>query len=222
MIQLAADGPRIVRGADWEALKQAFARQHCVLLKQFVDSQLLERAVALMERTTFRGRTVTTSAGVMAQELEAPKTAAPTMLFQILLHSRRLFAAMGELAPEPVLGFAGRCFKQMPGHFRTWHHDQVHGKVLGLSINLSRERLVGGEFEFRDSKRQEQHRFAAAFGEAVLFRIGPRFEHRVLPVGGTNARCGFAGWFMAQPVLGVKHGAAGDPAPADAPMQAGH
>ena len=33
------------------------------------------------------------------------------------------------------------------------------------------------------------------FGDAVLFRIDPEFDHRALPVTGAAPKCNFAGWF---------------------------
>jgi hypothetical protein len=36
-------------------------------------------------------------------------------------------------------------------------------------------------------------------GDAVVFRIGPEFEHRICPVEGDVFRTAFAGWFYATP-----------------------
>jgi hypothetical protein len=70
-----------------------------------------------------------------------------------------------------------------------------------MSINLSRELYSGGRLQIRDHVSGEivSEVANAGIGDAVIFRLSDRFQHRITDVEGTASKTAFAGWFRAQP-----------------------
>jgi Rps23 Pro-64 3,4-dihydroxylase Tpa1-like proline 4-hydroxylase len=68
-----------------------------------------------------------------------------------------------------------------------------------MSLNLSPEPFEGGALQIRetDSKKILFEIANTGLGNAVVFRVDPRLEHRVSPVAGKVPRTAFAGWFFA-------------------------
>jgi hypothetical protein len=73
--------------------------------------------------------------------------------------------------------------------------------MIGLSLNLTKENYSGGVFELRLKGSNEsihQIKITGA-GDALLFDLSERLEHRVTPVVGEGSRTVFAGWFQSEP-----------------------
>jgi hypothetical protein len=70
-----------------------------------------------------------------------------------------------------------------------------------MSINLSREVYSGGRLQIRDHVSGEivSEVANAGIGDAVIFRLSDRLQHRITDVEGTASKTAFAGWFRAQP-----------------------
>ena len=73
--------------------------------------------------------------------------------------------------------------------------------MITLSVNLSDEVYRGGTTLVReaDTKRVVCELPNTGFGDAILFPIAPRFEHRVLDVEGDTPKTALAGWFNSKP-----------------------
>ena len=203
MIQLTARGLRIVEDAGWVAQQREFAQRHCVVLEGFVDGDILERVPRMLETSRFHPREDTTKKGeVFARELCMRNTERLPRVFFLLLNQPRLFDAIAGLTgcEAAIRRFNGRCFKQLPGseHFDSWHTDDNFGRTFGLTINLS-PKPCGGGFQIRCRKTREVLRTVTGtrFGDACLFRIADRIEHRGLPVEGSAPRYIYGGWFLS-------------------------
>lgn len=99
--------------------------------------------------------------------------------------------------------FDGRVYRTLPagGHCDAWHSDTGAHRLVAMSVNLSRDPYRGGVLRIRErsSRRIVRKVHNVGLGDAVLFRIDPRFEHRITDVQGSAAKTAFAGWFQSQP-----------------------
>jgi hypothetical protein len=87
----------------------------------------------------------------------------------------------------------------VPGQHIDWHDDAVDGRILGLDICLSAESYEGGLFQIRSpDKKVRREVLLAEPGDAFLFRIGDRWQHRLTPVT-SGARTVAVGWFREGP-----------------------
>jgi hypothetical protein len=122
---------------------------------------------------------------------------------QLVFNDPALLDVVARVAGCSTLGcFDGRVYRLEPqaGHYDSWHSDASDDRVVGLSVNLSRETFGGGILEIRraDSSEADYAVPSPGFGDAVLFRISPALRHRVTPVHG-RPRTAYAGWFRASP-----------------------
>jgi hypothetical protein len=103
-------------------------------------------------------------------------------------------------APD-ITCFAGRLYRMLPcpEHWDEWHNDRVHGRLVGMSVNLTPEPYSGGVFMLRRADTCEMLREVAniGLGAANLFRISKDLQHHVTAVTGAVPRTAFAGWFYA-------------------------
>jgi hypothetical protein len=72
--------------------------------------------------------------------------------------------------------------------------------MIAVSINLSSESYAGGGLAIRSSKTKElicevQN---PGYGDAIIFPVHERFEHRVTRVEGTTPKTALAGWFRSK------------------------
>lgn len=206
MIQVALNGVNQGLAAERLNIQQDFSTKHCVLLRQFLSSDVKRHVRGLLRDRNYYTRVDHNTDGTMfAREstLSADHPLANYMF--MLLNQPALFRLMAELTQyEGQFNFfRSRVyeFAPKPEHFDSWHDDDEKDQIVGLSINLNPEPLEGGEFEIRDCETGEItcRVEGTAFGDAHFFRIGNKFDHRVLPVTGENPRISCAGWFCPKP-----------------------
>src|SRR5690349_20658471 len=77
--------------------------------------------------------------------------------------------------------------------------DDVDGRLIAMSLNLSQRDYDGGVFELRErrSSRILTTIHNTGFSDATLFRISDRLAHQVTAVVGEHPKTAFAGWFHA-------------------------
>jgi hypothetical protein len=199
-VKLTRSGP-VVSGSDEDVarLRAHFEEQHHLALPGFLDPALLDTLRAKLAATDF----VRIDRAV-GSELR-PLDAAPYFALELLLNSRRVLELIPRLTgcPRPAC-FTGRIYRRAPGqsHVSHWHTDiNEDGHMVTLSINLSDAVYRGGTTLVResDTKRVVCELPNTGFGDAILFPIGPRFEHRVLDVEGDTPKTALAGWFNSKP-----------------------
>jgi hypothetical protein len=135
----------------------------------------------------------------------------------LLMNNERLFKIIEQITGCAHIGcFRGRTYQIVPGanydalltHDQTaheiltgWHTDLSGTKLVAITINLNTEPYQGGALSIREAKTRrllcELTNFG--FGDAILFRIDERLEHRVSDVEGTVAKTAFSGWFESKP-----------------------
>ncbi len=131
------------------------------------------------------------------------ESGAGTAACQLVFNDPAFLAIVTRIAGSVVRCFNGRVYRldRQSAHYDSWHSDASDGRVVGLSVNLSREPYDGGVLEIRRAMTPEaEHAVASAgFGSAVLFRISPELRHRVTAVRGGRPRTAYAGWFRTSP-----------------------
>jgi hypothetical protein len=200
VVTLKRSGP-VLSGSDAElaGLRAHFEERHHLALPGFLDSSLLD---------TLRGKLAATDFvridRAVGSELR-PLDTAPYFALELLLNSRAMLDLIQRLTgcPRPAC-FTGRIYRRAPGqsHVSRWHTDiNEDGHMVTLSINLSDAVYSGGTTLIReaDTKRVVCELPNTGFGDAILFPIGPAFEHRVLDVEGDTPKTALAGWFNSKP-----------------------
>lgn len=200
VVKLTRSGP-VVSGSDGELarLRAHFEEQHHLALPGFLDPALLDMLREKLAATEF----VRIDRAV-GSELR-PLDTAPYFALELLLNSRAMLELLPRLTgcPRPAC-FTGRIYRRAPGesHVSHWHTDiNEDGHMVTLSLNLSDAVYRGGTTLVResDTKRVVCELPNTGFGDAILFPIGPRFEHRVLDVEGDTPKTALAGWFNSRP-----------------------
>ena len=202
MIQLARDRIHL-ENPDHQiaSLATEFAARHVCRLPRFLGDELLALLDARLPGAAFTARV---EDGV---EVEQQLDDAPLLgLFVITLNDPRLFDFVERVTGCPPIGcFKGRVYRRgRPngrGQFYPWHTDVVGGRLVGLSINLGRDRYEGGLLQIRNAETEAPIAEIAntGHGDAMLFRISSAIEHQVTPVTGSTPRLVLAGWFCAEP-----------------------
>lgn len=200
VVKLTRSGP-LVSGSEEELtrLRAHFEERHHLALPGFLDPPLLDTLRGKLAASDF----VRIDRGV-GSELR-PLDTAPYFALELLLNSRAVLELIPRLTgcPRPAC-FTGRIYRRAPGqsHVSRWHTDiNEDGRMVTLSINLSDAVYRGGTTLVREAAtgRVVCELPNTGFGDAILFPIDPRFEHRVLDVEGDAPKTALAGWFNSRP-----------------------
>jgi hypothetical protein len=178
------------------ALRQAFVRDHVVRLPGFLSDDLLTLIHRHLAGGTFSMRE---DEGIARELCLEPSRALDLLLF--VMNAPRLWEALADVTgiAAPAI-FGGRVYRFDPAvaHHDSWHDDSAGGaRVVGISVNLGRVPFRGGEFQIRAKAEPERVVTIAntGAGDAIVFRIAPELQHRVLPVEGDVPKTALAGWF---------------------------
>jgi len=200
MIQVTRSGVTF-RGTntDLKTLRGQFDQQHCVLLRDFFEPELLSLARQCLDRASFQDHH---DSGI-AEELMAEDRTLNGLLHMVT-NNPKLFELVRQITGcDPIGCFGGRVYRMIPGgsHYDTWHSDVGDNRLITLSLNLSAEVYSGGLLQLREleSGRIVHEVANTGLGDAILFRISPKLCHRVNALEGTAAKTAFAGWFKSQP-----------------------
>ncbi|MCU1383746.1 MAG: hypothetical protein JWL71_2443 [Acidobacteria bacterium] len=195
MLQLTSRGA--VAHAAPEALAplaETFRVQRCARICGLIEPALLARIQSLIAHSTFAER----RHGTIASELCMAQNTTLGLL-HFLVNDAAVFAFVERMTGLAGLRFfAGRVYRRLPAaHHDSWHSDVHPDRRVGMSINLSTAPYEGGVFEMRDEASGRMLAVLANTvpGDAVLFAIDDRLEHRVTDVTGTEPKTAFAGWF---------------------------
>jgi phosphatidylserine/phosphatidylglycerophosphate/cardiolipin synthase-like enzyme len=186
---------------DLDALRAQFDRQHYLRFDDLLGPELLDFVQLQIDRSEFYER-VHEGIGSNKELCMTSNTAFAAL--QFLINDQRLFQLIQDVTQCDQIGcFQGRVYRINPGsgHHDSWHNDIGEHRLVGMSINLSRELYSGGRLQIRDHVSGEivSEAANAGIGDAIIFRLSDRFQHRITEVEGTASKTAFAGWFRAQP-----------------------
>ena len=179
-------------------LRADFERQHWLLLPGFLDSPLLNLLQLKLDETDYR--VVDRETGVELRPVDCTAYLAA----ELLLNNPKLFRAIELMTGcARIACFSGRIYRRPPtsDYFNRWHNDVTdEGRMIALSINLSAEAYNGGALQIRSSASRELlcELQNPGYGDAVIFAVDERFEHRVCQVEGIKAKTALAGWFRSK------------------------
>jgi hypothetical protein len=186
---------------DLGALRAQFAAQHYLKLPGLLAPGLLDFLQSKVQHAEFYER-VHDGIGPNSELCMKSNTAAAALLF--LMNDKKLFQIIQDVTQcDPIGCFEGRVYRVNPGrgHHDSWHDDVGEHRLVGMSINLSRRAYSGGTLQMRDRISGEivSEVPNAGIGDAVIFRLSDRLQHRITDVEGTTSKTAFAGWFSSQP-----------------------
>lgn len=199
LIQVTKAGAQVTGSeAELNLLRSEFERQHWLLLPDFLDAPLLDLIQRKLGETEYR--VVDREIGVELRPIDCTAYLAT----ELLLNSPKLFRAIERLTGcEQVACFSGRIYRRPPSsdYFNRWHTDLADdGRMIALSINLTPGQYRGGALQIRSSQSRELlcEVHNSGYGDALIFPVDERFEHRVCEVEGTTAKTALAGWFRSK------------------------
>lgn len=197
-------GTRFSPGADAITRARAwFDEHHWLKLPRLIDGSLLADVQAGVRRGTF---VEVSHAHVMPPSVDVcmePNSC--SAMLELLCNDPSLLKAIEALTGcNPLRRFSGFVYRLVPGvgHHHNWHNDVLDGRRVAMSINLEPEPYAGGALQMREreSGKVIEQVTNENPGDAVIFRIDPAFQHRVLPVS-AGVKTAFAGWFRSSDPL---------------------
>jgi 2-oxoglutarate-Fe(II)-dependent oxygenase superfamily protein len=181
------------------ALRNAFAAQHWLVLPNFIDLPLLDLIQKKLHQTEYC--VVDRETGVELRPVDCTAYLAT----ELLLNSPKLFRAIEQITGcERIACFSGRIYQRPASstYFNRWHTDiSDEGRMIALSINLNTETYEGGALQIRSAQTHEvlSEVHNRNYGDAIIFPVDERFEHRVCEVESGAAKTALAGWFRSKP-----------------------
>lgn len=199
MLQVTRSG--IVFSGSESEIAQAhtdFEQQNWFRLPAILDREMWETTQEQLETGNFEEKT-----SRLYRELTVSDSALPFALL-LLLNNAQLFKIVEQITGCGHIGcFRGRIYRNLPGanHHVAWHTDLNETRLVALTINLNTEPYQGGMLTIREAKTKRilSEVTNSEFGDAILFRIDERLEHRVSDVEGKVAKTALAGWFESKP-----------------------
>jgi hypothetical protein len=202
MFQLTRNGP--VLSGRLDPLRDRFATEHCVVLRNMLVVSLLEKIQRNIERAQWHSSVFTEFSGTEFSgtefTLEDPFTV--NVIDFLLNDPGFLDVIRGITDCKQISEFSGRVYRMAAGHQHhlSWHNDlNDESRRVGFSMNLSMGVFRGGGFALRNrlTKKLVAQVNNTGFGDAILFRISRDLEHRVSPVMEGVPKTACAGWFLA-------------------------
>ncbi len=177
--------------------REQFDRHDYLRLPGFIEPGLLKVIQRYIGTAGFERRE-----HEVGSELRLSNSPVASVL-RILMNDPKLFRLIRQVTGcGPIGSFIGRPYQMVArqGQAFTWHNDLTKGRVIAISINLSDARYRGGTLQFRGRSRAVPEAVPnLGFGDAIIFRVVRRLEHRVTPVLGKHPKTAFSGWFCSRP-----------------------
>ena len=202
MITISRRGTEVTASdADFARLRETYDARHHVRLPGFFAGDLL----SLLDRDLTPANFQTRNDGGIARELILGETPA-YFAVMFLLNCPLLFDAIARIIGlDGLRRFDGRVYRMLSGasFYDSWHNDAGQPdepRLAAISINLGGPDGGGAlQMRERESERVIEEIANQERGDAILFRVSPALQHRLLPVEGDAPRTACAGWFVRAP-----------------------
>jgi len=178
-------------------LRGKFEAQRWLLLPNFFDHSLLDLISQHLVKTEFR--IVDRETGTELRPIDCT----PYLAAELLLNDPKVLRMIERITGCARLAcFSGRIYRRVPGsdHFNRWHSDVTEGRAIALSVNLSEKLYEGGELQIRSA---DSHQVLCTVenpqsGDAIIFPVDEKFQHRISDVTGGAPKTALAGWFRSR------------------------
>ena len=197
-VQLTRSGV-VIGGSDedFERLRLEYARQHYLILPRLIEPELLDAIADRVETAPYQ----TNDHDGLALELVMDDISTVALLNFLMNRPEFLRQMERVLGLRQIGRVSGHVYRMTStdGHYQHWHNDILDRRMAALSLNLTREkyRYRGGSLQMRYSNSEsilhELHN--SGFGDALVFRISRKLQHRVMPIEGETPKVAYAGWF---------------------------
>jgi len=191
-----------------DKLKHEFAEKQCTMLPGLLEGQLLDKIIDRIDIASFYENQHTASGNVVfASDLSVSTKSIVLHQLNFLFNNPELFRLIEAITGcAEIRGFSGRIYRNMPGtaHFLDWHDDTSGpARLIGMSINLSKEKYEGGVFQIRKKGSSDNLKEVSCGdrGDTHIFKVSPHLEHCVTTVTGNSPRTAGAGWFTSDTPL---------------------
>jgi 2OG-Fe(II) oxygenase superfamily len=192
-----------VHGEAIPRLKEEFERTGIAMLPGFLSPSVLAPLLKNLETVSWEEKhEIKENGDVFGTTFLVPFGVPLLTSLYFILNRTLLFETVKNITNCSMpRNYFGRIHKTRADNAQhiDWH-DDIHGsRVLGLNINLSRNHFEGGIFQLRDPDgkvRREVQEWTP--GDAFLFRLAPRWQHRLTRVKSGERIVG-VGWFRTEP-----------------------
>lgn len=191
-----------------DRLRREFAEKRCTILPRLLEDKLLDKILGNLDTASFYENQHTASGdAIFASDLSVPTKSIVLHQLNFLFNNPGLFRLIEIITGcTEIRGFSGRIYRNMPGtdHFLDWHDDTSGPtRLIGMSINLSKEKYEGGVFQIRKKGNSDNLKEVSCGnrGDTHIFKVSPHLEHCVTTVTGNFPRTAGAGWFTSDTLL---------------------
>ncbi len=202
MIQITQRGLTLPSEAEILRLQQEFEEKRCVVLPQLVEEKLLEKTLQGISKGEFyENDHDQLKHGLYTLESTLNGKNIATHLIHFILNNKELFKVVQQITGcRDIKSFKGRVYQLEPNskHRLDWHADSFYpDRILGMSMNLSKEPYEGGVFQIKRKGSDEILREVPCgnLSDTHIFDISDNLKHRVTETTGKNPRVAAAGWF---------------------------
>ena len=183
---------------DLTDICEQYARLHAIPLRDVLEPAFLQTLLRLCAAATF----ISGPSDPGHREVESPQRVG--RILNLALQRPNCLRWLEDATGCVPLGhIEGRLTQTLvrPGDELLWHDDLCEeDRRLAFVLNLGTAPYTGGDFELRAKGGPTLLRVHHAEpGSALIFKVHPRIEHRVLPLTAGGPRRVFAGWAIAKP-----------------------
>ena len=182
-------------------MRSQFDREHYVRLPELIEPGILRFIQSEIDRGKFYERI---HQGIKSNKELCMRQNSAFGALLLFMNDEKLFQMIQSITQCDRIGcFEGRVYRVIPGHGHhdAWHSDMAENRLVAMSINLSTEVYAGGMLQIRDcvSGKIVSEVPNVGSGDAIIFGLSPRLQHRITEVTGRALKTAFAGWFRAKP-----------------------
>jgi hypothetical protein len=204
MIRLTQTDTEVLPGA-MDDLRAEFQSTGTAFLPGFLSAGLLIPFQNQVGASQLAAKNEVRNGGagaIFGTTLRMPDTEPAILSLHFIMNRSRLFELIAQIIGGPALAnFTGRVHRTRAGcgEHIGWHDDAVDHRKVAMSIGLNDANYSGGLLQVRDPERciRKEIGYLAA-GDAILFRIGDRWQHQLTPVE-SGERTVAVGWFRSTP-----------------------
>jgi len=186
-------------------VREEFALRRAAVIPHFLEAGLAADLARLLESAPGAERVYRESDGrAFASDFAFSSTGTPSVALRLLTNDESLLSGMeSATGTRGLRSFDGSIFRHFPArdHYLDWHNDCDGTRIIGMSVNLSTRPYQGGRFRLRRANTEEvlADIHYTQLGWAHIFEIGPKLEHCVTEIVGSEPRTSYAGWCRTEP-----------------------